>query len=165
LVELLPVLYGGLFVLGLFLIWRSMAPWKRLIATLAVAGWVAFFAERTVHRLETRRALVELQPEAIEYLQLDGKELRNPQSLAAVLGALRQCDWFSVNHGGWSRPVRLRVTYVDGRVREFDVARYLREPGAVIAYVPPGSRLGDQEPLAFSPDLPVALSTAGLPLP
>jgi hypothetical protein len=164
-VELLPLLFGALFILGLLVVWRTLAPWKRLLATLALGAWLAFFVQRTLRRVETRQVLAELEPSAVERVELDGQELQKARDLVAILGALRHSEGFSVNHGGWSHPVRLRVTFTDGHARDFDVARYLREPGAVIAYVPPGSHPGEQEPLAFSPALPGALASAGIALP
>jgi len=166
LVELMPVVLGLVFLVAVVALRTGESRSRfRLGMTGVLLVWVALMGQRYLHQLAWRRGLAELTPERVERLEVDGRALESPTDVDAVLRCLRETEWFSSNHGGWRRTVPLVVTLSDGAVRRYQVARYTREPGAVIAFVRPGAFGTWQDGYAFSAALPVALSAAGAPLP
>ena len=166
LLELMPVVFGLVFLVVVVGLGAVGGRSRLRLATMGLLGvWVALMGQRYVHQLLWRRGLAELTPERVQRLEVDGRGVGSPADVEAVVQCLRETEWFSANHGGWKRTVPLVVTLSDGTVRRYQVARYTREPGAVIAFVRPGSFGTWQDGYAFSAALPVALSAAGAPLP
>jgi len=169
LLELMPVVLGLAFLMAIGLTLTRPAAGRRprfhLLMLGAVVAWLLLVGQRYVHQLAWRQGLAKLTPERVQRVEVDGHQLGPPERVGDVLQSLREAEWFSVNHGGWARPVPLVVTLSDGAVRRYEVARYTREAGAVIAFVRPGSFGTWHDGYAFSPALPRALSAAGAPLP
>ena len=167
--ELMPVVFALGFLIAVWRIWwRGPLVFDRrgrLLVSLAALVMLALVGQRFVHQLGWRRALAELMPERVRHVELDRRMLEDPAKVTEVLRCLREAEWFSPNHGGWGRAVPLVMTLTDGRTLRLQVARYLREPGAVIAFTRPGPVGSGDDGYAFSPVLTQALSGAGAPLP
>lgn len=138
--------------------------WKSLIPIAILTVFAGLVDSRFYFQVRRRAELGALPTSGIRRVYVAGKWRRDPELGAAVVEALRETEWFSMNHGGTGERQWLIVEYDSGRQERVVVAPYRREPGAVIEFGRPAGGGGFQDGYAFSRGLPASLARFGLAL-
>ncbi len=181
--ELMPLLVTAVFVFGIveYLKARRKPPepqaqnpygqgkpmaFVSLLGVGLVAGVFLFiFPARFIHQAWDHGFLSRLKADDVKAITVGNRTFTSPQEIDAIVQGLNRTEWFTSDHGGWASNVDLLIVMRSGEERYFQVALYLRDPGAVITFVRPTGRMTWQDGYAFSRDLPAALRQLGAPLP
>jgi hypothetical protein len=148
---------------------RRPATSKLVLSSAFVALWMLGFLQLYLREVLVHRELRQLRPEQGGSLEIGGDLITDSNSISAIVQELNQAKWFELNHGGWGEEVRFVVHLKSNEHRTFYVARYLRQPGAVLismsGYDSNGSGMSWSNGVVFCPGLPALLSNSGISLP
>jgi hypothetical protein len=169
------LILAGFLVVAAFLFGGIIAAWKtkpkgqradlKLIGvTTFLVLWFCLISMHYVGKLRFHNELRQLQALDVYSVQIGKHDFRDRTAIEEIVGALRQSRWFEVNHGGWGDSIPLRVRRNSGRDIVIDVAKYFREPGAIIGRTNPQG-LGYSTTQAFAPELARVLDKYGVALP
>src|SRR5258708_7144020 len=142
----------------------SEISFKGIVALVVVALLPTFTTWKFVKEVRSHVFFSSLTPKKVLSLSIGSQQITDRNSKILLVEALRGIQWFSSHHGGWAQPVQCRIQLTSGEERYFQVALYLREPGAVIDFGPPEGRAGIHPGYAFSETLPSTLKEVGIDL-
>jgi hypothetical protein len=165
LIPLFVILLTGLALAPVF--FSRQRWWKNVVFWAVFTLWLflaSFYCARMVAQLDSRRFLTTLNPQNVQSITLGGVILTQASAKGALIGSLRQLRWFASSHGGWATEVPLRFQLTNGEHKDFVVAFYPRQRGAVIR-AKFRSWLHTPYDCGFSSDLPDILASLGTPLP
>lgn len=101
--------------------------------------------------------LKNLDPSAVEWIQVGDGIYSEAGSVETIVSALNNAWWFLPDHEGWGEEIPVRLFLKSGQTRRFAVAYSARRRGAVLR-IRGGSVL-------LLPELPIALKQVGTLLP
>ena len=163
------------FGTALYREWRDLVRQHRPVTgrVIVVSAFVVLWM-LSIFQLFTREALFhqelrQLRPEQVESIQIGNDVLADPNSISAIVGELNHARWFEVNHGGWGEEAGFVIHLNSGKRLTYHVARYLRQPGAVLismsGYDSSGRGMSWNNGVVFCPALPAILTRTGISLP
>ena len=165
----------GFLLVVVFLLGGVIAEWRgkpkgggksiKLIGLTAfVFLWCFLVSSVYIRKARFHYELRKLQASDVYSIQIGRHDLRDRAAIEELVGALHKNRWFEVNHGGWGDSIPLTVRRNSGHDLVIDVAKYFREPGAIIGPTNPQG-LGNSPTQAFAPELPRVLDKYGVALP
>jgi len=166
------LLFAGFIVVALFLCLGVIAAWKDkrssrnglLAITVFLVLWLGVSSAGYIRRARFLNELSNINASDVYSVQIGKHDLRDQPTIDDVVGALRQSHWFEVNHGGWGDSVHLVIRRRTHGDMVLDVARYFREPAAIVGPSNPQG-LGYSTTHAFAPELLRALEKHSIKLP
>jgi hypothetical protein len=168
------VLAGFLFVAAflfsaVFLEWKNKPSTKRI--SLKLVGitaflilWFSLISNVYIQKARFHFHLRRLNASDVYSIQIGKHDFRDRQAIEGLVGAFHRSRWFEVNHGGWGDSIPITIRRHSDRDLVIDVAKYFREPGAIIGPSNPKG-LGYSATQAFAPELPQLLEEYGVQLP
>jgi hypothetical protein len=181
--ELMPVFVAALFGFGIVehLKARGKPPEPqaqnpyaqgRPIGFVSLVGvglltgvFLFIFPIRFIRQVWDHGFLTGLRAEDVKAITVGNRTFTSPREVDAIVQGLNRAEWFTSNHGGWASNVDLLILKRSGEEQYFQVALYLKEPGAVITFVRARGRITWQDGYAFSRNLPAVLQGLDAPLP
>ena len=142
---------------------------KLILISAFVVLWMLSIFQLFVREALFHHELRRLRTEQVESIEIGNDVRADPNSISAIVRELNQAKWFEVNHGGWGEEVRFVIRLKSGKRLTYHVARYFRQPGAVLTsmsgYDSSGRGMSWNNGVVFCPALPDLLSERGILLP
>lgn len=162
-------LMGALFPLTIFgfaVHWLWSKKQKSGYLFVALAGlMLSLMGTRYAYQLSHHLFLRGLSADEVNRIQIGDSVITKESDIRLVVAALNERQWFSSNHGGWGKTVRLEITLRNDPARAYQVGYYLKEEGAVIEFSRKWGSSRWYDGYAFSARLPEVLKQIGALLP
>jgi hypothetical protein len=132
------LLVGLVLTVGLFTEWKPILlnrsrPTPKLLGISAfMLLWIGLLAQLFIREISLHYRLSNLRPDAVASIEVNNHLLTNRDEITAITNVLNHPQWFSVNHGGWADEVPIFIKFKTGDVREYQIALYLRQEGAIL---------------------------------
>jgi len=165
LIPLFVIVVFGLILAPIF--FSRERWWKNVVCWAILALWVFLgvaYSTVMVAALRGRHFLQSLNSQSVQSITVGSVIISQDWAKTALIAPLHELHWFASSHGGWATEVQLRFQLTNGDHREFVVAFYPRQRGAVIRGKL-GNWLHTPYDCGFSSELPDVLASLGTPLP
>jgi hypothetical protein len=172
---LFPGLFASLIGLGILANIRR-APRKRDLAAkrpwraggpgtvILVMIFLVLPLSLTYVHLRIHYDLWTLQPADVQEIKVGERSFIDRTSISQIVGALKSCEWYSVNHGGWGDETPMVVRLKSGAVWQMNVGYHFTHHGAVVLRSSEPRGRGWPLGQVFSLTLPETLERLGVPL-
>lgn len=172
------LIFAGFLVCAAFLLAGTVALWKERSGrtgkqqgtikavgiTVFVALWFTLISKHFIGDWRFEFMLRHLRASDVDSIEIGRHDFRDRQVIEDLVNSVRGSRWFEVNHGGYGDSIPLRLHFKSGSDVVLDVAKFFREPGAIVGPANPRG-LGHSASEAISTDLPRVLERYDVALP